>query len=144
MYSPLISDNNDAVSIFAVEVVKVSACFSITLVPPTVSTLIDSTPDANEYGKIISLAEYYIQITNQRKNWEKNPNLKDIKFLPNSDRSNYTLQHDSIFQKIQKAAKKGNRGVFDCDDSTSTMHGNTKQMQNDSTRVWGKKKVYAR
>ena len=52
-------------------------------------------------GKIISLAEYYIQINELRKSWEKNINLKNIQFLPNSDRTNYTLQQDSILKNIQ-------------------------------------------
>jgi hypothetical protein len=53
-------------------------------------------------GKIISLAEYYIQINELRKTWEKKPNLKNIQFLPNADRSNFTLQQDSILQYIHK------------------------------------------
>ena len=51
-------------------------------------------------GKIISLAEYYIQINGLKKNWEKNPKLKNIKFLPNPERSSFTLQQDSILKKI--------------------------------------------
>ena len=54
-------------------------------------------------GKIISLAEYYIQINNLRKNWDNNLLLKSIQFLPNPDRSNYTLQQDSILQQIHKS-----------------------------------------
>ena len=52
-------------------------------------------------GKIISLAEYYIQINELREAWDKNPALKNIQFLPNSDRTNYTLQQDSILKNIQ-------------------------------------------
>jgi hypothetical protein len=51
-------------------------------------------------GKKISLVEYYIQINGLRKSWNKNPTLKKIQFLPQGDRSNYTLQQDSILQKI--------------------------------------------
>jgi hypothetical protein len=51
-------------------------------------------------GKIISLAEYYIQINGLKKNWEKNPKLKNIKFLPNAERSSFSLQQDSILKKI--------------------------------------------
>jgi hypothetical protein len=54
-------------------------------------------------GKIISLAEYYIQINELRESWEKKPTLKNIQFLPNVDRSNFTLQQDSILQKIYKS-----------------------------------------
>jgi len=53
-------------------------------------------------GKTISLAEYYIQINGLRKNWETQPALNKIQFLPNADRSGFTLQQDSIFQQIHK------------------------------------------
>ena len=51
-------------------------------------------------GKTISLAEYYIQINKLREGWDKKPNLKSVQFLPNADRSIFTLQQDSILQKI--------------------------------------------
>jgi hypothetical protein len=53
-------------------------------------------------GKIITLAEYYIQINQFRKGWEKKPTLKNIQFLPGDDRSKYNLQQDSILQLIHK------------------------------------------
>ena len=48
----------------------------------------------------ISLAEYYIQINELRENWIKKPELKNVVFLPNADRSNFSLQQDSILQTI--------------------------------------------
>ena len=51
-------------------------------------------------GDAISLAEYYIQINKLRENWSEKPSLKNIQFLPNADRSNFTLQQDSILQTI--------------------------------------------
>jgi hypothetical protein len=51
-------------------------------------------------GKTITLAEYYIQIHELRDSWDKKPNLKNIQFLPVADRSNFTLQQDSILQQI--------------------------------------------
>ena len=48
----------------------------------------------------ISLAEYYIQINKLRENWNKKPEFKNIQFLPNAERSNFTLQQDSILQTI--------------------------------------------
>ena len=51
-------------------------------------------------GKLITLAEYYIQINELRKSWEKRSNLKSIQFLPNVDRKYFTLQQDSILEKI--------------------------------------------
>jgi hypothetical protein len=54
-------------------------------------------------GKTITLAEYYIQINKLREVWDKKPNLKSVQFLPNVDRSIFTLQQDSILQKIHKS-----------------------------------------
>ena len=54
-------------------------------------------------GDTISLAEYYIQINKLRENWSKKPEFKNIQFLPNADRSNFTLQQDSILQIIFKS-----------------------------------------
>ena len=53
-------------------------------------------------SKTITLAEYYIQINELREGWDKKPTLKNIQFLPNADRSNFTLQQDSILQTIHK------------------------------------------
>ena len=54
-------------------------------------------------GKTISLAEYYIKINKLREGWDTKPTLKSIQFLPNADRSNFTLQQDSILQQIHKS-----------------------------------------
>ena len=53
-------------------------------------------------GKTITLAEYYIQINKLREAWDKKPSLKNIQFLPNANRTNFTLQQDSILQQIHK------------------------------------------
>ncbi len=53
-------------------------------------------------GKTITLAEYYIQINELRKAWEKKPALINIQFLVNDDRSKYSLQQDSILKEIHK------------------------------------------
>jgi uncharacterized protein involved in exopolysaccharide biosynthesis len=47
-------------------------------------------------GKIISLAERYIQNQEWRDSWEDKANLKSVSFLPNADRKNYTRVQDSI------------------------------------------------
>jgi len=54
-------------------------------------------------GDTISLAEYYIQINELREKWTKKPELKNIVFLPNADRANFSLQQDSILQTIFKS-----------------------------------------
>jgi hypothetical protein len=53
------------------------------------------TPVSYE-GKNISLAEMYIQNNGWRDSWENKPNFKNIQFLPNADRKNYTRAQDSI------------------------------------------------
>ena len=47
-------------------------------------------------GKIVSLAEVYIQDHEWREKWSENPKLQNIKFLPNSKREDLTREHDSI------------------------------------------------
>ena len=56
----------------------------------------------NIKGKETSLAEYYIDISKLRETWSKKSNLKNIQFLPKSDRSKFSLQQDSILQLIHK------------------------------------------
>lgn len=51
-------------------------------------------------GKIISLAEMYIQNKEWRDGWKNKPKLKDIQFLPNPNRNYFTRIHDSIFGVI--------------------------------------------
>lgn len=53
-------------------------------------------------NKQISLAEMYIQEKNWRKKWEEKPMLKNIQFLPNTDRTKFTRIQDSIFGVIYK------------------------------------------
>ena len=47
-------------------------------------------------GKIISLAEMYIQNNGWRSNWKDNPKFKAIQFLPDTKRTHFTRVHDSI------------------------------------------------
>jgi uncharacterized protein involved in exopolysaccharide biosynthesis len=54
-------------------------------------------------GDTISLAEYYIQINELREKWSEKPGLKNVQFLPKAERSNFTLQQDSILQTIFKS-----------------------------------------
>ena len=54
-------------------------------------------------GKKISIAEYYIQINKMREAWDENPAFKNIQFLPNADRTKFTLQHDIILNSIFSA-----------------------------------------
>jgi len=54
-------------------------------------------------GDTLSLAEYYIQINKLRENWSEKPEFKNIQFLPNADRTEFSLQQDSILQTIFKS-----------------------------------------
>ena len=53
-------------------------------------------------GKIISIAEYYIEINKIRASWKKNIDSKSIQFLPYDDRNEYTIEQDSILNGIFK------------------------------------------
>lgn len=50
----------------------------------------------NFKGQTISLAEVYIQDQEWRDNWEKDPKLYNLQFLPNLKRESLTRVHDSI------------------------------------------------
>jgi len=50
----------------------------------------------NYNGKAISLAEMYIQENEWRESWENKPQFKNIQFLPQSKRKDFTRVHDSI------------------------------------------------
>ncbi|MFC0776761.1 Wzz/FepE/Etk N-terminal domain-containing protein [Flavobacterium sp. HJSW_4] len=50
----------------------------------------------NVNGKVISLAEMYIENNNWRENWKDDPKIKNIQFTPNPDKKNFTRTQDSI------------------------------------------------
>jgi hypothetical protein len=47
-------------------------------------------------GKVVSLAEMYIQIEGWREKWKDEPKLNDILFVPNMKRKYFSRVHDSI------------------------------------------------
>lgn len=51
-------------------------------------------------GKVISLAEMYIQNNRWREEWNDNSKFKNIQFLPNTKRKYFTRVHDSILGVI--------------------------------------------
>ncbi len=53
-------------------------------------------------NKILTLVEYYIHFKKLRQKWNRQENLRNIVFLPNSDRTKFTLQQDSILNEIHK------------------------------------------
>lgn len=65
----------------------------------------------NYNGKIISLAEMYIEINELRKSWKDKPRLTNIQFLINTDRKYFTRVHDSILGSIYQGLSKGGLSV---------------------------------
>jgi len=59
-------------------------------------------------GKVISLAEMYIQNNEWRDSWNDNPKFKNIQFLPDTKRKYFTRVHDSIlgvmYQNLSKSS----------------------------------------
>ena len=51
-------------------------------------------------GKTQSLAQYFITFNELNKNWNEKPELKNIVFDVDADRSKYTLQQDSILGNL--------------------------------------------
>jgi uncharacterized protein involved in exopolysaccharide biosynthesis len=66
-------------------------------------------------GKEISLADYYIQINNLKKDWNKKPTLTNISFPINADRAKFSLEQDSILQIISADLKKNNLTIIQKD-----------------------------
>lgn len=76
----------------------------------------------NISGKETSLAEYYIYINKLRETWSKRPDLKNIQFLPNSDKSKFNLQQDSILGLIHKnLIDKDNLSIMQKDKKVSIL-----------------------
>lgn len=57
-------------------------------------------------GKVISLAEMYIQINEWREAWKDEPKYKNIQFLPETKRKYFTRVHDSILGIIYENLSK--------------------------------------
>lgn len=58
-------------------------------------------------GKVISLAEMYIQNNEWRDKWNKNPKYKNIQFIPDTKRKYFTRVHDSILGVIYQNLSTG-------------------------------------
>jgi uncharacterized protein involved in exopolysaccharide biosynthesis len=83
-------------------------------------TLLNAVPYSNN-GKTenISLAEYFIRMNKMREAWAEKPAVKDLQFLPTTDRSHFTLQQDSILQNISASIIKGNLTIAQKDKKVS-------------------------
>ncbi|MRX67943.1 Chain length determinant protein [Flavobacterium resistens] len=62
-------------------------------------------------GKVISLAEMYIQNNEWRDKWSNNPKFKNLQFLPESNRKYFTRAHDSILGIIYQNLSKSSLSV---------------------------------
>ena len=70
-------------------------------------------------GKVISLAEMYIQNNKWRDNWNDNPKFKNIQFLPDTKRKYFTRVHDSILGMIYQNLSKNALSVAQKDKKVS-------------------------
>jgi hypothetical protein len=70
-------------------------------------------------GKVISLAEMYIQNNKWRESWDDNPKFKNIQFLPNTKRKYFTRVHDSILGVIYQNLSKSSLAVAQKDKKIS-------------------------
>lgn len=73
-------------------------------------------------GKIISLAEMYIQNNEWREKWDESSKFSQIQFLPNSDRRKFTRVQDSILGEIYLDLSKKGLGVAQKDKKVSIIN----------------------
>jgi hypothetical protein len=70
-------------------------------------------------GKKETLAELYIKFNDLRDKWSGISNLETIRFLPDADRSKFTIQQDSILAVFHKEIVKSNFTVEKVDKKLS-------------------------
>ncbi len=70
-------------------------------------------------GKRQTLAGYYITFNKLREKWRDNPELKKVNFLPDADRSGFTLKQDSVLGTFYKDIIKKNLSVDKIDKKLS-------------------------
>ena len=70
-------------------------------------------------GKVISLAEMYIQNNKWRDKWNDNPKFKAIQFLPDTKRTHFTRVHDSILGVMYQDLSKTGLAVGQKDKKTA-------------------------
>lgn len=70
-------------------------------------------------GKQETLAELYITFNKLREGWEDSPSLKNVRFLPNADRSKFTLSQDSLLGVFYHTLLKKNLNVDKVDKDLS-------------------------
>lgn len=73
----------------------------------------------NIQGRQQTLADLYITFNKLRQRWADNPALKNIDFLPNADRSKFTLSQDSLLGVFYQTLLKKNLNVDKADKDLS-------------------------
>jgi len=74
------------------------------------------------HGKIISLAEMYIENNKWREKWNAKPQFAGIQFLPDTKRKNFTRVHDSILGVIYTDLSKNGLSVAQKDKKVSIIN----------------------
>ncbi|WDF62906.1 Wzz/FepE/Etk N-terminal domain-containing protein [Flavobacterium sp. KACC 22763] len=84
-------------------------------------TMVEKTllSSVNLNGKVVSLAEMYIQNNEWRKKWSDEPKIASIEFLPNADRKKFTREQDSILGLMYTDLSKSDLGVNQKDKKVS-------------------------
>ena len=57
-------------------------------------------------GKTQSIVDYYLEFNEVKKGWDEKPLLKNLQFPIDADRSNFTLQQDSILKNLSSGLIK--------------------------------------
>ncbi|MRG46931.1 lipopolysaccharide biosynthesis protein [Chitinophaga sp. SYP-B3965] len=73
----------------------------------------------NVNGKKISLADFYLDITEIRKNWASTSPIKNLSFPPDADHRNFSRQQDSVLNTIWLSIIKENLQVIKPDKKLS-------------------------
>ncbi|HEY4323090.1 MAG TPA: Wzz/FepE/Etk N-terminal domain-containing protein [Mucilaginibacter sp.] len=73
----------------------------------------------NVDGKLQTLAERYIAFNNIRESWADDRLLRDVKFPPNPNRDNFSLQQDSVLGVFYRTIVKANLKVDKADKKLS-------------------------
>lgn len=73
-------------------------------------------------GKEQTLAEFYIDFSELGEAWDDNPELKGIRFLPYADRSEFSLQQDSVLGILYKSVVGNHLTVYKRDKKLSIIN----------------------
>lgn len=76
----------------------------------------------NIKGKVQTLAELYISFSKLPQKWQDKPELKNIHFLPETNRSAFSLQQDSVLGVLYRAVIKDNLSVDKIDKKLSIIN----------------------